>query len=177
MAKDTFERLPEDKKEKILSVLKKNFEEKPFNLVTVKDIVDELGIARGSFYQYFESLEDAYFEILDRKTTDIHKLFLEEMKKDTTLEEKLTRYGKALQKALFNDNYSIYKTRYLYWDEGLNKEMRARHKNTLPKEEKVQYLKGILHTLIQRTFEEEWTKEEFLEKYETQLQWILKGVN
>ena len=54
LAKDTFENLKTDKKEKVLIVLKKIFQEKPFQEVTVKEIVEELGIARGGFYQYLK---------------------------------------------------------------------------------------------------------------------------
>lgn len=42
----------------------------------MKEIVEKSGIARGSFYQYFENLGDAYFTILEKETVDIHALFM-----------------------------------------------------------------------------------------------------
>lgn len=66
MPKETFFNLDEKKKENILEVLVDEFSAKPFKDVTVKSIVDRLKIAKGSFYQYFEDLEDSYFYILNQ---------------------------------------------------------------------------------------------------------------
>ncbi len=122
LAKDTFENLKTDKKEKVLIVLKKIFQEKPFQEVTVKEIVEELGIARGSFYQYFDDLEDAYFTVLNVEVTDIHKLFMKLLyEKKGNLEIALLEYSELISDILFApDAYSIYKNRYLYWDENLD---------------------------------------------------------
>lgn len=56
LAKDTFYNLEEEKRAKITEVLISEFSQKPFADVSVKTIVERLGIARGSFYQYFEDL-------------------------------------------------------------------------------------------------------------------------
>ncbi|WP_049944401.1 TetR/AcrR family transcriptional regulator [Anaerococcus provencensis] len=61
MAKDTFYNLEEEKRAKITEVLISEFSQKPFADVSVKTIVERLGIARGSFYQYFEDLERFLF--------------------------------------------------------------------------------------------------------------------
>lgn len=92
LAKDTYHHLKEDKKEKVLEVLKRLFQE-----VTVKEIIEELYTARGSFYQYFEDLEDAYFTVLDSEVTDIHMLFMHILhKKKGDLEATLLEYGEQL---------------------------------------------------------------------------------
>ena len=74
MASETFYNLSEDKKERIINSLKKTFANKSIFEASVKEVVEDLNIARGSFYQYFEDLEDAYFMILDMETVDIHHL-------------------------------------------------------------------------------------------------------
>ena len=51
MPKETFLKLPNEKKEKIIKAAQKEFERVPIEEVSIK-------IARGSFYQYFESKED-----------------------------------------------------------------------------------------------------------------------
>ncbi len=61
LAKDTFYNLEEEKRAKITEVLISEFSQKPFADVSVKTIVERLGIARGSFYQYFEDLERFLF--------------------------------------------------------------------------------------------------------------------
>lgn len=58
MPTETFMKLPADKKEKIIKAAKKEFSRVPFEETSIKNIVQEAEIARGSFYQYFESKED-----------------------------------------------------------------------------------------------------------------------
>ncbi|OKZ77442.1 MAG: hypothetical protein BHW01_05025 [Clostridium sp. 27_14] len=55
MPKETFLKLPEEKKNKIIKAAKKEFERVPFEQTSIKNIVEDAEIARGSFYQYFES--------------------------------------------------------------------------------------------------------------------------
>ena len=45
-------------KEKIIKAAQKEFERVPIEEVSIKNIVENAEIARGSFYQYFESKED-----------------------------------------------------------------------------------------------------------------------
>lgn len=189
MPKEVFYNLPDEKREKILVVLKKEFKSKPFQKVNVKAIVEESGIARGSFYQYFENLEDAYFTILEKETVDIHGLFIKIfVLKDRNLRESLVEYGKEISEIIFDQNsYMIYKNRYLYWNEDLNKSWESSHRNQeklfrdmsengLMDLEKIHFIKSIIHSLIERIFRENWSKEEFLEKYIKHLIWIEKGV-
>ena len=58
MPKETFLKLPEEKKNKIIKAAKKEFERVPFEQTSIKNIVEEAEIARGSFYQYITSKED-----------------------------------------------------------------------------------------------------------------------
>ena len=58
MPKETFVKLPEEKKDKIIKAAKIEFARVPFEQTSIKNIVEDADIARGSFYQYFESKED-----------------------------------------------------------------------------------------------------------------------
>ena len=58
MPKETFVKLPEEKKDKIIKAAKKEFARVPFEQTSIKNIGEDADIARGSFYQYFESKED-----------------------------------------------------------------------------------------------------------------------
>ena len=58
MPKETFLKLSEEKRQKIIKAAKKEFERVPKEQVSIKNIVENADIARGSFYQYFESKED-----------------------------------------------------------------------------------------------------------------------
>ena len=58
MPTETFYKLAKDKQEKIINSAKKEFSRVPFSETSIKNIVEEAGIARGSFYQYFDTKED-----------------------------------------------------------------------------------------------------------------------
>lgn len=60
MPKATFFNIPEEKREKILDVIKGEFINRPYNEITTRDISKKAGISKGSFNQYFENKEDAY---------------------------------------------------------------------------------------------------------------------
>lgn len=71
MPKDTFLNLSEDKKNKIINAAKKEFARVPIEEASIKNIVEEAEIARGSFYQYFESKEDLLKYILIVKAKNL----------------------------------------------------------------------------------------------------------
>ncbi len=64
MIKQTFLNLPEDKREKILSAARNELTRVPFYDARIATIVREAGIPRGSFYQYFDSLNDVFVAVL-----------------------------------------------------------------------------------------------------------------
>lgn len=71
MPTDTFMKLSQEKKDKIVSAAKKEFSRVPFEETSIKNIVEEAKIARGSFYQYFESKEELLQYIMQ---TDVEKI-------------------------------------------------------------------------------------------------------
>ena len=84
MPKDTFLNLSEDKKNKIINAAKKEFARVPIEEASIKNIVEEAEIARGSFYQYFESKEDLLKYILNSKAKNL-EAFLKQILKETKL--------------------------------------------------------------------------------------------
>ena len=62
----TFLSLKDSKKERIIKAVKKEFTRKRLLDMSVKNIVEDAGIARGCFYQYFNSKED----IIEYMNTD-----------------------------------------------------------------------------------------------------------
>lgn len=71
MPTDTFYNLPNSKKKKIIKAAQKEFARVEFEQTSIKNIVEEAEIARGSFYQYFESKEDLLKYILEIHAGDI----------------------------------------------------------------------------------------------------------
>jgi AcrR family transcriptional regulator len=64
MPKDTFLSLPKEKKVLITEIAIEEFYEKGYEKASISHIVEQANIAKGSFYQYFEHLEDLYQYIL-----------------------------------------------------------------------------------------------------------------
>ena len=65
MTKDTFFNLPEAKRLKILKSAREEFTENELYKSRVSNIIKNAGIPRGSFYQYFEDLDDLYYYVIE----------------------------------------------------------------------------------------------------------------
>ena len=71
MPKPTFLNLKEEKQKDFIHTCLEEFSQHPFGEASISKIVQELGIAKGSIYQYFEDKSDLYHYLieisLDRK--------------------------------------------------------------------------------------------------------------
>ncbi len=63
------------REEEILVRAKSLFSKRGFHSLTVSEIVDSLGIARGTFYLYFKNKDDVYRRVLERTVQEIEKNF------------------------------------------------------------------------------------------------------
>ena len=72
MPKETFLKLSKEKQQKVINAAKKEFARAPIENVSIKNIVEEADIARGSFYQYFESKEDLLIYILKENSEKLN---------------------------------------------------------------------------------------------------------
>ena len=66
MPSDTFLRLNDEKKKKLIDASFKEFSLYNFNDVSINRIIKEAGISRGSFYMYFVDKKDLYFYLLEQ---------------------------------------------------------------------------------------------------------------
>ena len=76
MPKKTFHNLPEEKRDRIVNIAIVEFASKPYDTVSISDIVRKAGIAKGSFYQYFNDKKDLYqylIELSNTKKTQLMK--------------------------------------------------------------------------------------------------------
>ena len=62
---------PGVRKNEILDAARKFFFQKGYNQTTIQDIIDELSIAKGTFYYYFTSKIDLLDQLVDRTTSAI----------------------------------------------------------------------------------------------------------
>ena len=82
MPTNTFFNLPAEKKHKILKAANKEFARVPLEQASIKNIVEDAEIARGSFYQYFENKQDLFDYIMTSKTGDMEKNLMEMIEKE-----------------------------------------------------------------------------------------------
>lgn len=64
MPKETFFNLPAERREAILAVAIEEFAANDYRSVSISRLVVRAGIAKGSFYQYFENKQDLYRYLL-----------------------------------------------------------------------------------------------------------------
>ena len=64
MPKETFYRLPDEKRERIMAAAEREFLENSFEAASINCIIKEAAIPRGSFYQYFEDKKDIFLYIV-----------------------------------------------------------------------------------------------------------------
>jgi len=68
--KETFFNLPDEKRQQILELAIDEFASNNYKQASISRIVQKAGIAKGSFYQYFEDKRDLYFYLLDLATEE-----------------------------------------------------------------------------------------------------------
>ena len=73
MPTGTFFRLPEEKKTRLIDAAWKEFTRTKFSDTSISRIIQEAGIPRGSFYQYFADKED----VLEYLLNDIRDYFIQ----------------------------------------------------------------------------------------------------
>ena len=181
MAKKTFENLEKEKKEKIYNSLKEFFEEEDLKNINVSGIVKKLNIARGSFYQYFEDLEDSYFTVLKKETGEIHHKFFnlyKENKED--MGKTLKAYRDFLATELYDKNLkNLYRPKFFIFENSFM----THGKNFLREHlsdnfyHKMTYIMAVFHELIKESIRRDYDKEKFLEVCNLYINWLLGGIN
>ncbi len=202
MPNHTFYNLKKEKKDKVIKACKKEFNLRTIDEASVSNIVKDLNIARGSFYQYFDNLEDCYFYLLSQETIEVHEV-LNKVLVDSNfnLINALENYKDYICKELYKkDTYNLYRNRYSHWTSILqNKWGSYKKKNNIKNNnqghlfnkisldnlninnleelrEFMFYLKSIIHSLIERLYVENWSEDEFKTHYDIYLKLIIDGL-
>lgn len=187
MPKQTYFNLNDEKQNKIYETLVRCFKEKTMKEVTVKEIVLDLEIPRGSFYQYFESINEAYFFVLDQELIEIYESFLNLVREnDMNVMKAIEQFGEVVADEIFTEkNYNLYRNRYIGLDVELERQWKLYRNNTMKygqdimsiaEKEKMTFIGGIMHSLVQRLFTESWDRGAFLHHYEIYMHWIKRGI-
>jgi AcrR family transcriptional regulator len=81
----------EVRREQILKIASELFSEKSYHDVTVDEIADAVGVAKGTIYLYFPSKEKLYLEILENSFEAIESLLEREIAKSDSAPVKLKK--------------------------------------------------------------------------------------
>ena len=111
MPKETFLKLSNEKQQKVLDAAKKEFARVPIENVSIKNIVEDADIARGSFYQYFESKEDLLVYLLKEKAEQVSNKVKEKIQEtDRDLfETYIFLYDMAIENFMKKEDEDLYK--------------------------------------------------------------------
>ena len=82
LPKQTFLNLPMDKQQTLIDSAMKEFSRVPLYEASISNIIKHAGIARGSFYQYFEDKDDIFFYILNDYAKRNNERFIDAMKEN-----------------------------------------------------------------------------------------------
>lgn len=115
MPTTTYYNLNSTKKDKIEKAVKKEFARVSLMDISVKNIVNDSGIARGSFYQYFETREDLILYMLQKEFEHEERRFLEILDKTNKdiFEASYKYLERIIEKQEKNSSYYINIFQYL----------------------------------------------------------------
>lgn len=116
---------PEIRKNEILAIAQRFFFDKGFESTSIQDIIDELGIAKGTFYHYFNSKIDLLDQLINSITDEMYSVLSPIVKSNMTAIDKFNtmfREGSAFKmsnpevfiimlKVLFTDENTILRTK------------------------------------------------------------------
>ena len=81
MPKATFNKLKAEKKALITKAFLREFAVKPYDEASISEVVKQLGIAKGSIYQYFEDKMDLFLYLIE-KANAVKAAYIAQIKRD-----------------------------------------------------------------------------------------------
>ena len=196
MAKQTFLNLSEDKRNMVVNALKKEFSRVPLKDALVSNIIIDAKIPRGSFYQYFNDIEDAFYYIIGEYSKDIKRKLLEYLEKnkgDIILSyRELYLYilnvidnpddKEYFENIFFNMNYEIEKMFTPNFNDGLNLILNHVDISKLNISSKfglgyiLDIIESIMMTNIIQSYKRNLSKEKNKEIFERELALVCAGI-
>lgn len=204
MPKETFNNLSEDKKERIMEAAKKEFSLHPLHEASVANIIKDLTISRGSFYKYFENLEELYIYFYHKVKIDFHQLIFESIEeKNGDLFAGLELFFERMVHKLLDDEYAAYfKMTFTHMDYETGNKLTpelystGQHKRTTTRDQLmarikmdrlklnseaelfkfIKMLMSILHELLNEALSNDWSKEKMLTEFKLRMNWLKNGL-
>ena len=96
------------KKNNIIKIAANLFSQKSFHDVTMDEIAEKVGVAKGTIYLYFSSKDNLYLEILEHTFGSIEALLEKEVNKASSAPEKLKKVLAIIIK-FYRENIDVLK--------------------------------------------------------------------
>ena len=196
MAKQTFLNLNEEKRKVVEESLKKEFSRVPLKDALVSNIVKCAKIPRGSFYQYFNDIDDAFYYVIGQYSKDIKKTLLENIVRnkgdiiisyrqlyiyilDMIEKEENKDY---FEKIFLNMNYDIEIMFTPNFNEGLNVMLNQIDitKLNIPSKFSLSYILDIIESVmmnnIVKSYKRNLSRENNIEIFEKELALVCAGI-
>lgn len=199
MPKQTFFNLPEDKQTKLIEAGFQEFSKASLREAKIANIINCAQIPRGSFYQYFEDIEDLFFYLVDIVIHEI-EAFTVEISLTESLEDELRQYSHGYIQFMLESNYvDFLKQIFLNLNYSvMNRIFEASrwiHRPNRPQDEIIlEYLKKFIQVnspqeakeflltfhfnltnIISIAVAKDWGLEKTLTKFDQRMNWLLYG--
>lgn len=198
MPKITFYNLPKEKKRTLIEAARNEFSRVPLYDASIANIVKTAGIPRGSFYQYFENKEDAFFYLLNEYVKSLSLHFVQNLKRhngdifSAMLEfypiiiEDEANYS-FLKNAFLNMSYKIERTfSKVVSSQDIEENMKEisildRSKLNIENDKELSHVVQIILSVTFRNFVKKFaqdlTYEEAMNNYTTEMNLLKKGLS
>lgn len=201
MPKQTFFNLPDAKQHSLIESARAEFSRAPLHEASISNIIKSCGISRGSFYQYFEDKEDAFYYLLNKYSKERQErlIHLLEEHHGNLFEATTEMFARTLDSFEKEENRSYFKHVFLNMNYKIQETITNGEKeknlpnhlsvirehvdaNQLSAETEKEVHQTIhlvrllmFHTIV-RHFSKGLTKEEALETFQMELSLMRKGL-
>jgi AcrR family transcriptional regulator len=202
MPKQTFYNLPEEKRERLIDAAIDEFTIHSLREASITNIIKQAEIPRGSFYQYFEDLDDLFFYLIKRFVINLSEQTLSIFEETEGDFQRVTvAYAETYIDFVMNsEKSSFYKVIYLNMNSrvkrkifnaiiqsfkdstaisnkfNLNSSLNLKFENTTEHIDLIRLILGMLNQTISEGFSEDWTTETTKELFNKRLDWVSYGV-
>ena len=197
MPSRTFFNLKEEKKERIEKALIHEFGKGSFEQASITNIINEAGIPRGSFYQYFEDKKDAVQYLIEKFITIDHEKMYQSLVEskgdifetalrvfDYRTNENILNFDIGLAKNILEElrknNINVFENKETLKNKQSLMEFIDKRKLNLESENDLYYFMRIITTITRsvtmEVFSERVTKEKGREMLEKEFEIIKRGM-
>lgn len=202
MPKQTFYNLPEEKRKRLVDAAIDEFTIHSLREASITNIIKQAEIPRGSFYQYFEDLDDLFFYLIKRFVINLSEQTLSVFEETEGDFQRVTvAYAETYIDFVMNsEKSSFYKVIYLNMNSrvkrkifnaiiqsfkdspaisnkfDLNSSLNLKFENTTEHIDLIRLVLSMLNQTISEGFSEDWTTEATKELFNKRLDWVSYGV-